>query len=91
MRDFWNIAKPLVEAGVLGSLLLLIIRLWQAANKEVRTSMQDRVVAEKEHGKELLKIQSENNRQLTEVIRQYDASLTAMNATLTALSENVRE
>jgi hypothetical protein len=91
MIDYWNIAKPIIEAGVLGALLLLTIRMWQAANKEVRTSMQDRVDAEKDHGKQLLKLQSENNRQMTELIRQYDSSLTAMNATLTALSENVRE
>jgi hypothetical protein len=88
MTDFWNIAKPIVEAGVLGALLILIIRLWMVANKEVRATMELRVQAEKDHGKEILRISTEYNKQLAEMTRQYDLTLTSVNATLTAMAES---
>lgn len=88
MSEFWNTAKPIVEAGTLGALLILMIRLWRLANKEVREIMEVRVQTEKEHGKEILKISTECNRQMAGMVNQYNATLTSINETLSAMAES---
>jgi hypothetical protein len=89
--DWISITKSLLELGGLGALLVLTVNLWIKSHKELKDEFDKRVLAEKEHGKELLKIQAEYNRQHMELIRQYDATLTTVNQTMTAMAEDMRD
>lgn len=85
MGELWALLKPIVEAGVLGALLILAVRLWISANKEVRQEMENRVLSEKEHSKELMRLQAVHAKELTDLLRQYDGTLIAVNSTLERL------
>ena len=76
--DWITIVKSLLELGVLGTLLVLMVKLWCDANRDLKTTM-------KEHSKELLKIQAEHNKQTTDLLRQYDSTLNAINLTLSTM------
>lgn len=88
--DWITIAKGILELGGLGALLILTVHLWIKSHKELKEEFDKRVLAEKEHSKELLKIQSEYNKQHMELIRQYDATLTSVNQTMTAMAEGMK-
>ena len=86
MGELWDNVKPIVEAGVLGAMLLLMIRLWIMANKTAMKNMEERVKDEKEHSKAMLKLQTDHNKALAGLVRQYDTTLTAINATLDGMN-----
>lgn len=85
MGELWSNVKPIVEAGVLGALLLLTIRLWLKSNREFRDSMEQRVLSEKEHSKELMKLQTGHAVEMMTVLKQYDMTLSTVNTTLEKL------
>jgi hypothetical protein len=78
MADWLTIAKNIVELGALGTLLILMVKLWCDANNDLKVTM-------KEHTRELVQIQSDHNKELTGLLRQYDSTLNAVNATLTLM------
>ena len=86
MSNFWNVAKPIIEAGALGALLILTVRLWLKTTSMLEESTKQRVMDEKEHSKEIMKLQAEHNREMTELVRQYDGTLTAVHSTLRSLT-----
>lgn len=89
MAEIWTNIKPILEAGVLGAMLILVIRLWMIANKEVRTTMAERIQDEKEHSKDLIKVSSEHNRQMVDLVRQYDSTLTSVNSAMTTMMDRM--
>lgn len=91
MGDLWGTAKPLIEAGVLGAVLILAIRMWLHTGKKWEQMVDNYVKSEKEHSKEMLKLQTENNKELLKIVRQYDMTLTSVDSTLSKMAEESEE
>jgi hypothetical protein len=91
VTDLWTYAKPLVEAGVMGAMLVLMIRMWIHTGNKWEEMAQQTIDSEKEHSKELLKIQAQNNTSILSIVRQYDSTLSSVEATLTKLMEKHEE
>ena len=91
MPDFWTYGKPILEAGVLGAMLLLTIRMWIHTGNKWESMAQQTIDSERNHSKELLKLQMQNNNHLIEIIRQYDSTLSSVESTLTNLVDKIEE
>ena len=86
MSDFWGLAKPILEAGTLGALLLLTVRLWLKTTSMLEESTKERIKDEKEHSKEIMRLYVEHNKDMTELVRQYDGTLTSIQSVLKQLT-----
>lgn len=91
MGDIWTSVKPILEAGALGGMLILVIRLWVMANRIIREEMEKRVQAEREHGKELLRIQTDHSHKITDILQKYEQTLRAVHTSIQVLSDTIRE
>lgn len=91
MGDLWTVLKAVVELGALGVLLALMVMIWMRTNKELKESMRDRLVDEKEHKKELLRQQTDYNQALSSLIRQQDETLNGLNTVLERVEARLEE
>jgi hypothetical protein len=64
--ELWNVLKPLLEIGVVGAILIIVIRIWLRADRRYEKAMEERIREKEQHRQETV----------------YEASLTSMNTAI---------
>jgi hypothetical protein len=91
LLDVWNVAKPILEVGVVGALLFLMVRREGTKDKRLQELMEARVQDERTHGREILKMERDNHREMKELLKQYDMTLASTESTLESLAESLSD
>ena len=78
ISEVWPILKEFLEIGVTGAVAILMVWIWLKKDKELRTEKDGRLNDAKEHKKELLKLQADYNREVANVVHQYDMTVTSV-------------
>ncbi len=82
MAEVWPILKAILEVGAVGAVAVLMFWVWNRKDKEIKEYMDKLIQSEKDHTKAILKEKTDNNREMSELVRNYDTALTTVNATL---------
>lgn len=82
LDEIWNILKPIAEFGIVAVLLWIMIRERRGKDRELKETMEKQIEQERDHSKEMMKLQDKNTQEQFDIIRQYDLTLNSLNATL---------
>jgi hypothetical protein len=89
LNEIWPVLKEFLRVGPVGAVAIVMLWLWYAKDKELRKERQERLADEKEHKKEMLKLQAATIRDHADVIRQYDMTLTSVTMLVERLEETL--
>ena len=87
MNDLLVIGKELLDSGVLGALVLLLICWGRRKDGELKECQEKRIEAGSDYRREMMELEREYRKEQSDQIRMYDASLNAMENTLQALMD----
>jgi hypothetical protein len=86
MGEALTVVKAVLELGALGVLLVFSVRMWWKWTDRFEVQANARIQSEKDHSKELMKLQAEHNRELTSLVRDYENTLNTVIVTLRRLT-----
>lgn len=87
MNELLGIGKELLDSGVLGALVLLLIFWVRRKDGEIKECQEKRIEAGSDYRREMMELEREYRKEQSDQIRMYDASLNAMENTLQALMD----
>ena len=89
LDEIWGIVKPILEFGIVGALLFMVIRGIRYKDSETKNALQELAKVERERGREMLALERDRNKELVELLRHYDELLSGVNVTLESLSAKI--
>jgi hypothetical protein len=80
--ELWNVLKPLLEIGVVGAILIIVIRIWLRADRRYEKAMEERIREKEQHRQETVRLHEKHSKEYLELVLKYEASLTSMNTAI---------
>lgn len=88
--EFWGVVKPILEFGIVGTLLIIVLKSHAKKESIIESIMQERLGDERSHKEEIVALERERQREMKELMHQYEESLAAVEKTLDSLSGHSR-
>lgn len=84
-NSLWPALKMYLGMGATGATAVLFAILWVRKDFETKKLNESRINSERDHSKELMKMQTDHSREMIGLIKQYDQQVSSVNKTLDEL------
>lgn len=85
MNDLWPALKVFLGYGATGATAVLFIIFWVRERAETKRLNEARIQSEKDHGKDMMKLQADSTKEVIALTHQVSESLSMINVTLDKL------
>lgn len=91
LGNAWDFIKPFLEFGIVGVLLWMTLKDRGKLGAKLTHVLEQQVLNEKEHGKEILAVERGCNKQIIELAKQMDMTMATVENTLESLGGKIDE